>query len=49
MELGTKDFPYKSIQYALIELLNYLPQEIKDYQILVKENTTDYISSLFSE
>lgn len=47
MELGTKTYPYKTLTLALIELFNYLSADVNDYSILVKENTTDYLRTLF--
>ncbi|CDW83870.1 UNKNOWN [Stylonychia lemnae] len=49
MELGTILYPFKSITPALVELFNYLNVETNDYEILVKENTTNYLMTLFSQ
>jgi hypothetical protein len=47
LELGTKNHPYKSIAPALIEIFNYLPIETHDYEVLLREGTTDYVKTLF--
>ena len=47
MELGTMSYPYKTLTLALVELFNYLPADINAYSVLVRENTTDYLRTLF--
>ncbi|CDW86055.1 UNKNOWN [Stylonychia lemnae] len=49
LELGTQQYPYKTIRLPLIELFNYLPGQTQSYQIMQKGNTTDYIQTLFNQ
>jgi hypothetical protein len=41
MELGTQEFPYKTLATPLLELFNYLPVWSVSYTIRIKEGTTD--------
>ena len=50
MELGTKLYPYKKLNPALIELFNLLPSSTsKAFNVLIRENTTNYLPTLFQQ
>ena len=40
LELGTLEFPYKSIYHPLVELFNYLPVQDKSYTVKILAGTT---------
>jgi hypothetical protein len=46
LELGTLEYPYKSLHSPLIELFNYQDVINQNWTILVKEGTTDYLKVL---
>ena len=43
-ELGTREFPYKSLQSPFLEVLHKLTS-LADLEILVKEDTTNFVNS----
>ena len=47
MELGTKVWPYKTLTSALVELFNHLQPDVYSYTVLIKENTSDNLRTLF--
>ena len=44
IEIGTLEFPYKSVLYALKEVLNEHNEATEPISILMKEGTTNYIT-----
>ena len=43
MELGTKEYPYRSLTLVFAEILNYLSNKNITINIYVKERTTNYL------
>lgn len=43
MELGTKEYPYKSLTLVFVEILNYFSHKEVTINIYVKERTTNYL------
>ena len=44
LEIGTHDFPYKAVLYALKEVLNEFNGATSPISILMKEGTNNYFS-----
>ena len=43
IELGTLEYPYKSIKYVFVEILNLHANSDRTINVILKEGTTDYI------
>ena len=48
VELGTKQFPYKSLALVFVELLNFHSNTNRTINVYLKENTTNYIDIDFN-
>ena len=48
VELGTKQFPYKSLALVFVELLNFHSNTARTINIFIKENTESYVDLGFN-
>ncbi|CAI2361394.1 unnamed protein product [Moneuplotes crassus] len=46
MELGTKQFPYKNIELAFVEILNFHSHSDRNLRVKVMENTDNYVGGI---
>ncbi|CAI2360059.1 unnamed protein product [Moneuplotes crassus] len=46
MELGTKQYPYKNIELAFVEILNFHSHSDRNLRVKVMENTDNYVGGI---